>query len=52
MNDNPDIPFFKISFEEAKKVSCDGCKCREREREREREKERADVLFSVHDKSK
>ena len=48
MNDNPDIPFFKISFEEAKKVSCDGCKCRERERE----KERADVLFSVHDKSK
>ena len=26
MNENPDIPFFNISFEEAKKVSCAGDK--------------------------
>ena len=26
MNENPDIPFFNISFEEAKKVRCAGDK--------------------------
>ena len=31
MNENPDIPFFNISFEEAKKVRCAGGQTRETE---------------------